>query len=95
VLVREGRSEVEGVVQPSGPPITAQGLATEQPSADVPHATVGYGAGCGAGGSRWVRDTHLAFTRHDTGSLLRSVLQTLGCPLEALLQLAPAEDTTL
>eukprot|EP00198_Chlamydomonas_reinhardtii_P003008 XP_001692344.1 predicted protein [Chlamydomonas reinhardtii] len=63
VIVRDGRTDVEGVVAPSGPPA----------------------AGSGAGGSRWVRDTLMAFTRHDVPAVLRSLLQTLGLPLDKLL----------
>ncbi|KAG2427450.1 hypothetical protein HXX76_012386 [Chlamydomonas incerta] len=63
VVVRDGRTDVEGVVAPSGPPA----------------------AGSGAGGSRWVRDTVMAFTRHDVPAVLRSLLQTLGLPLDKLL----------
>ncbi|KAG2486084.1 hypothetical protein HYH03_015287 [Edaphochlamys debaryana] len=61
-VVRDGRSDVEGVVQPTGPQ-----------------------AGSGAGGSRWVRDTQMGFSRHDVPCVLRSVLQTLGVPLDRLL----------
>ncbi|EFJ47014.1 hypothetical protein VOLCADRAFT_92554 [Volvox carteri f. nagariensis] len=63
VLVRDGRTDVEGVVQATGLP----------------------SAGSGAGGSRWVRDTHMGFSRHDVPCVLRAVLQTLGVPLDRLL----------
>ncbi|KXZ47941.1 hypothetical protein GPECTOR_31g303 [Gonium pectorale] len=65
LLIRDGLTDMEGVVQATG---TA--------------------ASGGAGGSRWVRDTHMGFSRHDVPAVLRSLLQTLGMPLERLLGVA-------
>ena len=67
VIIRDGRTDVEGIV----------------------HRT-GRQAGSGAGASRWVRDTAMSFSRHDVPCVLRSVLQTLGFPLEPLLLGLPA-----
>ncbi len=58
----------------------------------IVHRT-GRQAGSGAGASRWVRDTAMSFSRHDVPCVLRSVLQTLGFPLEPLLLGLPAGDS--